>query len=87
MKQSNFLNLNFSDLLKGILMAILVPAVTIIQESLNAGVMTFNWKSIAIASLSGGLAYLLKNFFTPTNNIQSLDDVGLPRPKKPNATE
>ena len=52
------------DLLKGALMAVLVPAVYIIQTSLDAGVLTFNWKQILIASVSGLLAYLIKNFFT-----------------------
>ena len=52
------------DFLKGALMAVLVPAVYIIQTSLDAGVLTFNWKQIAIAAVSGLLAYLIKNFFT-----------------------
>lgn len=52
------------DFLKGALMAVLVPAIYIIQTSLEAGVLTFNWKQIAIASVSGLLAYLIKNFFT-----------------------
>jgi hypothetical protein len=52
------------DLVKGALMAVLVPAVYIIQTSLDAGVLTFNWKQILIASISGLLAYLIKNFFT-----------------------
>ncbi len=52
------------DFIKGALMAILVPAIYIIQSSLDAGVLTFNWKQIAIASISGLLAYLIKNFFT-----------------------
>jgi len=52
------------DFLKGALMAVLVPAVYIIQTSLDAGVLTFNWKQITIASVSGLLAYLIKNFFT-----------------------
>jgi hypothetical protein len=52
------------DLLKGALMAVLVPAIYIIQTSLEAGVLTFNWKQILIASISGLLAYLIKNFFT-----------------------
>ena len=65
MKDSNFLSLGVKDFLKGFLMAILVPFVTIVQQSLQAGILTFDWKSIAIASLSGAVAYLIKNFFTP----------------------
>lgn len=56
--------LNIRDLLKGLLMAILVPVLYIIQSSIAAGEMTFNWKQIAFAALGGGVAYILKNFFT-----------------------
>ena len=67
MKQSNFLNLGTKDFLRGLLMAILVPFFTILQQSLEAGSLVFEWKSIAIASLAGGVAYLTKNFFTAPN--------------------
>ena len=64
---SKFLSLNGKDILKGILMAVLTPAVLIIQQSLEASNLTFNWKQIGMAAIAGGLAYLMKNFFsTPT---------------------
>ena len=58
------LKLNLRDFLRGALMAILVPVIYIIQTSLNAGVLTFNWKQIGIAAVSGFVAYLAKNLFT-----------------------
>ena len=61
---SNFLSLNLKDFFKGFLMAILVPALLIVQQSLESGVLTFNWKQIAIASISGAIAYLIKNVLT-----------------------
>lgn len=64
MKTSKFLALNWADIFKGLLMAILTPAVVIIQQSLESGILIFDWKSIVTASIGGGLAYLLKNFFT-----------------------
>lgn len=64
MKNSNFLSLNTKDVLKGLLMAVLTPAILIIQQSLSAGNLTFNWKEIGMAAIAGGLAYLVKNFFT-----------------------
>lgn len=67
MKKSNFLSLNWSDFVKGLLMAVLTPAIIILQQSLELGVFTLDWESIGIASLSGGVAYLLKNFFTNPN--------------------
>lgn len=69
---SKLFTLNNKDFLKGLLMAILVSAVTIIQQSLDSGALVLNWKAILMASISGGLAYLMKNFFTsdtlPTTN-------------------
>lgn len=77
MKTSNFLSLNWLDLGKGLLMAVLTPAVVIVQQSIESGEFTFDWKSIALASFAGGCAYLVKNFFTkPTQNVQADDIVG-----------
>lgn len=45
-------------------MAVLTPAVLIIQQSLDAGVLVFNWKSIGMAAIAGGAAYLVKNLLT-----------------------
>lgn len=58
-------SLNLNDWWKGLIMAILTPAFAIIMDSINQGSLTFNWKIIAGAALSGLLAYLAKNFFTP----------------------
>ena len=81
MKTSKFLKLDFADILKGLLMAILTPAVVIIQQSLELGILTFEWKSIATASIGGGLAYLLKNFLTPQKEVKDIQSIGLPRTK------
>lgn len=64
MKTSNFLSLNLRDIAKGLLMAILTPVVVIVQQSIESGTFTFDWKSIGVAALGGGVAYLIKNFFT-----------------------
>ena len=61
--------LSMFDILKGLLMAVLTPALFIVQQSLENGELTFDWKSIALASVSGGVAYLLKNFFETTRRI------------------
>jgi len=56
--------LNLRDFLKGALMAILVPVLYVIQTSLDAGTLTFNWKQIVIAAIAGFVSYLIKNLFT-----------------------
>ena len=78
MKDSNFFSLNWRDIAKGLLMAILTPVVVIVQQSLEAGVFTTDWKSLGLASLAGGVAYLVKNFFTKPSEPQSI--LGTDRP-------
>lgn len=50
------------DVLRGGLMAALTSALVIVQQSIDKGDLVFNWKSIAMAAVGGGVAYLLKNF-------------------------
>lgn len=59
-------SLNISDIWKGLIIAVVTPIITIIADSINAGSLEFNWKSIGLTALAAGLAYLLKNFFTPS---------------------
>ena len=64
MKDSNFLSLGVKDILRGLLIAILTPILVLIQQSIEAGNLVFEWKSLLISGVGGGLAYLIKNFFT-----------------------
>ena len=68
MENSNFLSLNWNDFGKGLLMAVLTPVLVLVQQSVDAGSLVFNWKSLAIAAVAGGVGYLIKNFFTPNKN-------------------
>lgn len=79
MKDSNFLSLGWLDIAKGLVVAILTPVFVIVQQSLDAGVLVFEWKSILMAAIAGALGYLTKNFFTAPKT-ESL--VGAPRPPK-----
>lgn len=87
MKTSNFLSLNLLDLAKGLLMAILTPVVVVVQQSLELGVLTFDWKTILLSAVGGGLAYLVKNFLTPNAKTvvateEENNGIGLPIPPK-----
>jgi hypothetical protein len=64
MKESNLFSLGLKDALKGALMAVLTPIFVVVQQSLEAGSLVFEWKTILLAGLAGGVAYLTKNFFT-----------------------
>lgn len=58
-------SLNMKDFLKGLLLAVLTPVVTVLIQTLQAGSLTFDWKAIGITALSAFLAYMLKNFLAP----------------------
>lgn len=62
--KSTFLSLTGTDFLKALLMAVLAPVLFIIQQSIAAGALTFNWHQIEMAAIAGGVGYLIKNFFS-----------------------
>lgn len=66
---SKLYSLDKNDLLKGLLMAVVTPCLVIIQSSLDSGTLTLDWKNIGMAAVGGGVAYLLKNFFTPSQVV------------------
>lgn len=71
-------SVNWRDIAKALVIATLTPAVVIIQASIDAGVMTFNWKQIMMAAIAGFVGYLIKNFLTPAQTVIT----GTPLPKK-----
>ncbi len=64
-QNSGFLSLNWNDFGKGLLMAVLTPVLVLVQQSVDAGTLVFNWKALGIAAVAGGVGYLIKNLFTP----------------------
>jgi hypothetical protein len=65
-------SLKWRDATRGLVMAVLTPAIVIIQQSLEANVWVFNWKTIGMAAIGGGFAYLVKNFLEPTKTIEKI---------------
>lgn len=70
---SNKFSLDWRDVAKGLLIATLTPAFVIVQSSLDAGSLVFNWKQIGMAAVAGGVAYLAKNFLTPQQIVIKAD--------------
>ena len=56
-------SLNWQDALRGLLMAVGGAALTLIETSLEAGNLHFNWKQIGTVAGIAGATYLMKNFF------------------------
>ncbi len=65
---STFLNLNWADLGKGLLMAFLTIVVTGLYTSLSATPPHFptgaEWGTLLLMGLASAVAYLIKNVFT-----------------------
>ena len=61
---SDLYSVGIKDFLKGAVMAVIVPALLAIQQSLSAGVLTVNWKALGVAAMASFIGYLIKNFFT-----------------------
>lgn len=66
---SGMFSLKARDFLKGLVIAVVSPVFTIMITSLNAGTLTFDWKTIAIVSISATLTYLSKNLFSPAQIV------------------
>lgn len=59
---STIFKLNLRDFLKGAALAVIVPALLAIQQSLTTPPV--NWKAIGVAALATFIGYLIKNFLT-----------------------
>jgi hypothetical protein len=69
MKHSTFLNLNWQDFFKGLIMAVGTPVLYLLQELIPH----WNLSPIEKAAISASVTYLLKNFFTPTPKTVQID--------------
>ena len=73
MKKSTRFTLAFRDYGKAFIMAIGVPVLTFILDSLKAETFVFDWKKLGLIAVSAGVAYLVKNFFT--DDIKTAENV------------
>ena len=47
--KSGLFSLKAKDWLRGLLLAVVVPALVALQQSLEAGALTINWKELALS--------------------------------------
>jgi hypothetical protein len=78
MKTSKFGALNWSDLAKGLLVAVLAFLANWAQETF---IPSLNLSPDLKVMLIGAVAYLVKNFLTPQQEVKSIQSIGLPKPK------
>jgi len=63
---SHQFRINLNDLAKGLIVAGLTPPLFILQAWADGGVVDLTWKHLLMSAASGFIAYLIKNFFTPS---------------------
>jgi hypothetical protein len=61
--------INVKDFLNSLLAAVVAPVIPIVTESLQAGSLTINWKSIGVAAALGFVTWIAKNFIQPSQTI------------------
>lgn len=62
-------SLDAKDFLKGAILAVLTPVVTVLIQTLQAGSLVFNWTAIGVTAASAFLAYLVKNYLSPAQIV------------------
>jgi len=69
--ENKYLSLGKNDIVKGFIMAVLAAIMTAVYASIQSNELLFTWlyfKPIIINAIGAGIAYLLKNFFTNSND-------------------
>jgi S1-C subfamily serine protease len=54
------------DIGKGLVVAVISPVIPIIYATLQSGSFVMPWKNIGITAASAFVAYIAKNFFSPS---------------------
>lgn len=62
-------SLKWRDALRGLIVSVLAAVITVVQASIDAGDLNFDWKKIGTVSVTAGIAYVVKNFFEPAKVI------------------
>lgn len=69
---SKMFSLNWHDASRGLIMAVISSSLAFIETNIEAGTFTFHWRSILLTGVSGGIAYLIKNYFQPAQIKQDI---------------
>jgi hypothetical protein len=56
--------LGTADFLKGLLLAVGMAVLTVVENSIQAGSLKLDWKNIGLIAVGTAVTYLLKNLFT-----------------------
>lgn len=72
---SCFLELNKSDLLKGLLMAVGGAVFAVVAPSIEHAKFVFDFTAIWHTAVAAGFVYLGKNLFTPAKEVKPVEKI------------
>ena len=81
-KTSKQFTIDWRDGAKGLIVSAVTGALTVAEQALTTTPVVISWKTIGLAALAAGVAYLLKNFFT-TSSVTIKTDPPPPDVPKP----
>lgn len=61
--------IGWKDGLRALLIAVISPVLLAVQQSISAGELELNWQQLGLTAISAAIAYLIKNFFTPSEVV------------------
>ena len=73
---SSLFTLNSKETIKGLVVAVLTAVITVVYNTIQAGTLVLDWKSISIAAVSAALAYITKNLLTNSSDQFLTKEVG-----------
>jgi hypothetical protein len=81
---SSYLNLNITDVVKGVIVAVIASVLTGVEQIIQTGLLPnlAQLKTIGLAAVIAGVSYLLKNLFTNVQGQLLKADPKIEAPKK-----
>jgi len=67
-KKSGFLTLDMKDAIKAFIVAVLGSVLGLVQATIEAGSLDFDWKAIGLTALAAAGAYILKNWLSNSSD-------------------
>jgi len=66
--KSKLFSLETKDAIKALILSILTSTLIVVQTSLDAGELNFNWEKIGMVALASAVGYILKNWLTNSDD-------------------
>ena len=66
--KAKLFSLKTKDAVKALILSVLTSTLIVVQTSLDAGELNFNWNKIGMVALASAVAYIVKNWLTNSDD-------------------